>query len=513
MASRNRKGSKIATVHRSSRSIAVMSYREARNFLLKAESYCRIEVPAYFRFNKLLDSVDTILRGNKLRGYQHHSPRRYEDINHKLLYNKDGRYGWRPMEIIHPALYVSLVHKMTEQKEWKTIRDKFKEFGVLPKIKCLSLPVKSLAGRRDIEEQISQWWFEIEQNSIVMLLDYQYIIRTDITDCYADIYTHSIAWALHTKAIAKQNPNDEKYLGNVIDRHIQEMRNGQTNGIPQGSVLMDLVAELVLGYADVELAKRIEQNNITDYQILRYRDDYRIFVNNPAEGDTILKCLTETMTDLGLKLNPGKTDVSNEVIQSSIKEDKLEWTFGRQYDSNLQRHLLIIHNHSMKHPNSGSLVVAMQNYSHRLRTVRKYAYPLPSISIVTDIAYRNPRTYPVSATILSQLLSYLASDSEKQAIVEKIVGRFRIIPNTGHLEVWLQRISFRFSPSLQFEEGLCKLVDQSITKFWNNQWISNAKLRTAIDSNDIVDREILDRVNPIIPPEESELYVPASGVY
>lgn len=56
------------------------------------------------------------------------------------------------------------------------------------------------------------------------------------------------------------------------------------NGIPQGSVLMDFIVEMVLGYADAALICKIKNYNrkeerykIEDYQILRYRDDYRIF--------------------------------------------------------------------------------------------------------------------------------------------------------------------------------------------------------------------------------------------
>ena len=48
-------------------------------------------------------------------------------------------------------------------------------------------------------------------------------------------------------------------IGNAIDRRIQDMRGGQTNGIPQGSVLMDFVAEMVLGYIDFKLSEKIER--------------------------------------------------------------------------------------------------------------------------------------------------------------------------------------------------------------------------------------------------------------
>ena len=85
-------------------------------------------------------------------------------------------------------------------------------------------------------------------------MDYECLSHTDITDCYGAIYTHSTAWALHGKGFMKKPENRPRrnpaLLGNIVDDHLQDMSHGQTNGIPQGSVLMDFVAEMVLGYAD-----------------------------------------------------------------------------------------------------------------------------------------------------------------------------------------------------------------------------------------------------------------------
>jgi RNA-directed DNA polymerase len=145
---------------------------------------------------------------------------------------------------------------------------------------------------------------ELEQRSIEFALDYGYLIQTDITDCYGSIYTHSIAWAIHGKDVAKQEKQNKSLIGNIIDSDIQDISYGQTNGIPQGSVLMDFIAEILLGYADSELSGKIEDCAITDYHILRYRDDYRVFINNPQDGERIVKLLTKVMIDLGLKLNP-----------------------------------------------------------------------------------------------------------------------------------------------------------------------------------------------------------------
>ena len=501
---------------RKRRPIIELSGEEAHAFFIKQESYCTIDLPRYFQFDGLLQGVAEVLEGKKLSEFCHRKPqpRRHEGVNHQILNNKDGRYAWRPLDLIHPALYISLVKCMTEQSNWELICNRFHYFRRNSKIKCLSLPVKSLTKEKDKAEQVSQWWETVEQKSIELSLDYEFIIRTDIVDCYAAIYTHSIAWALHTKSKAKENRNKKNWIGNIIDNHIQDMRQGQTNGIPQGSVLMNFIAEMVLGYADTELTKKITLQKIEDYKILRYRDDYRIFVNNPRDGESILKCLTEVMIDLGLKLSPAKTKISSEVVCSSIKDEKLSWMFRKQCDKNLQKHLLIIHDHSMKHPHAGSLAGALDDYYRRLLESKKCDFPLPLIGILVDISYRNPRTYAISAVILGKLVDFLETPSDKQEIIKRIRRKFSQIPNTGHVQLWLQRISLPFDSDIDFDEPLCQLVHQVVgqeneqIQVWNNKWISSKDLQDAIDPNKIFDSKEFAKakVTPVVPIEEVELF-------
>src|SRR5690554_2819642 len=99
------------------------------------------------------------------------------------------------------------------------------------------------------------------------------------------------------------------------------MQHGQTNGIPQGSILMDFIAEIILAYADTRLSERL-QSRPKEYLILRYRDDYRIFANSPTDAEYIAQCLAETLVELGMRLNPNKTRASSDIITSSIKADK-----------------------------------------------------------------------------------------------------------------------------------------------------------------------------------------------
>ena len=489
------------------RSVIELSADEARAFFLKGESYFTTDLPSYFRFDGLLSETADVMGGKNHRGFQKTSPRPWEvsGVNHQILTNKDGRYAWRPLELIHPAMYVSLVNSV--MSDWDYICGLFRQFRGNSIVECLSLPVESLTKEKDKAEQVIQWWQEVEQKSIELSLDYEYMFQSDVSDCYTDIYTHSIAWALHTKEVAKNKRRDRSLIGNIIDGCLQDMRQGQTNGIPQGAVLMDFIAEIVLGYSDVQLSKRIG-SLAEGYRIIRYRDDYRIFVNSQQHGEYILKCLAEVMIDLGLKLNPLKTQMNDGVVRSSIKSDKLHWMFRKQGDQDLQKHLLIIHNHGIEHPNSGSLRVALRNYYKRLLKTKKCNSPWPLIAIVSDIAYRNPGTYPWAAAILSKLLSFLGTAHEQEDAVKRISGRFSKIPNTGHLDIWLQRISHSQNLGVHFAEPLCQLINPAGSKapIWNNEWVSSPKLLGAIDARKIVDAEILKELPPVISPGEVELF-------
>jgi RNA-directed DNA polymerase len=494
------------SLRKDEQSVLEMNSTQARAFLLKPESYCNIDFPPYLRFGRMLSAVSSAIGNASLRGMQKQKPRDFERVNYPLLSNKDGRHAWRPLQLIHPALYVSLVNQITAKERWKSIRVRFSEFQSLPNFKCLSIPVRSRSSRKDKAAQILHWWQGIEQGAIELALDYAYVLHADIADCYAAIYTHSIAWAMHGKAVAKEKRSDLSLIGNLIDAHIQDMRHGQTNGIPQGSVLMDLISEMVLGYADLELSNRLTKDGITDFLILRYRDDYRIFVNNPQIGEAVLKTLTEVMIDLGLKLNTAKTTGSQSVVSSSLKKDKLAWIRSKQSDRDLQRHLLVIHEHGVDYPNAGSLLIALTRLHVRLSKTKKIRNPVPLISIAVDIAYSSPKTFPVCAAIISKLLSVLKTRKDRVQLIEKIHRKLSQLPNTGHMEVWLQRISYPFKTGIPFKEPLCHLVEGNEVSLWNNDWILSKRLLAALDPESIVDRRKLKSMKPIVRPKEISIF-------
>lgn len=483
----------------------------AQDYFLKSESYCNIDLPVYYDFQKILDDVNNIYtrlssQNSKFADYTNSQVRDLDGVNHHIYANKNGDLSWRDFQIIHPLLYVHLLSIITAPQNWNKILSRFCSFQSNDNIQCLSIPRKSLTNESDKAEQISNWWRNIEQKSIELALEYDYLYDTDIADCYGSIYTHSIAWAIETKEVAKQNKRDKTLLGNQVDAIVQTMQQGQTNGIPQGSNLMDFIAEIVLGYIDERISSLIQIEGIEDYKIIRYRDDYRIFVNNPTEGTIILKIISESLLDLGMRLNSSKTRKSDDVISTAIKSDKLIWLSKNTRTENSQHKILLIREHSKEHPNSGTLKKELKIFYDNIDDHKVHSDSLLAIiSIVTNICYNNPSTYTVCFAIISKLLNVNPNDLDKNSIIKIIYKKFRKIPNTGFMQIWFRRIMKDSRSDIVFTEKLCTYLDtpQSI---WNNSWIDNPSMKKILDSTSIIDANKLNSLEPIIQSNEFSLF-------
>ena len=88
---------------------------------------------------------------------------------------------------------------------------------------------------------------------------------------------------------------------------------------------MDFLAELILAYADCILYNSLRRNKElkSNFKILRYRDDYKIFVHSKFDGELIIKELSKTLLKLNLKLNASKTNFYDNVICGASKKDKM----------------------------------------------------------------------------------------------------------------------------------------------------------------------------------------------
>lgn len=478
--------------------VTSMSSTKAKDFFLKSESYFSFDLPKYFDFNSIIQLSNSLITGkdfmDSIVKSREASPEKKENVDYLIIHNKDGKYAWRPFELIHPILYVKLVNDICKPKNWSEIKKRLKQLQSNPNIICCSMPGESKNKKNDKKETILRWWNEYEQKSISASIEYSLMANTDISNCYLSIYTHSISWALHTKMLSKVTKGDLSYIGNLIDKDITQMRYGQTNGIPQGSILMDFIAEIILGYCDELLTEKLDSLNISDYKILRYRDDYRIFCNNSLELELILKSLSEVLIELNLKLNTTKTYTTKDVVIKSIKDDKI----GRFINQNsfgkltLQKQLFLIDKFGKDYPNSGSLVVLLNDiFKNKIEkmTRRPNSYE-QVISIVIDIMYNNPRTYPICVAILSHIFKFL--DKQKTVkYIDLIVKKFKSLPNTVYLEIWLQRITISVDRNKQYSNGsICEKIYNQSLNIWNSDWLKDNIKRQFNENLIINEREI-----------------------
>lgn len=503
------------------KTILELSHTKARQYFLESQNYCNMQFPIYIDFKPVIAYVQNTVGNKELKDILKDSkrmPSDYENVNHKILVKKDAQYSYRPIQLINPYLYYLLVKAMTNKSSWKEIKDRFAELTV-PNIEVASIPkVKENSDKSHLSASVSSWWENVEQRSLELALSYRYMFFTDITNCYGTIYTHTIAWALMGKDKAKEKRDKQGLLGNIIDRYIQGMQYGQTNGIPQGSVLSDFIAEIILAYADKVLSEKLNAESISDYHIIRYRDDYRVFCNSKEDTERIAFFLQEVLAELNFQLNGKKTYLTEDLISESIKPDKKAYISGgpiyrkthkRIYStmSSLQQEALFIHQFSKKYPNSGTLIKLLTTFAQRLNNkIAICGYYLVLISMFTDIALSSPKTYKVVLVIISKLISRISSTEEREKIVNDIYMKFQRFPNIGEIQIWVQRIAYNLPHPIAYTEDICKIVNNEVgVNLWNIDWVDEA-YRNVFPQYKICTEWIRDSFTPIIDIDEISLF-------
>lgn len=504
--------------------VHTLEYLRARAYFMESDSYCNFELPPYFCFDEIILSARAILSNKNLKSVcksasKSDSPYNFEGVNYTLLSNKDGSFGWRQLQLIHPVLYVDLVNTITDKNYWKEVIELFKRREKTC-ISCISLPLISQSDESNKAISVTRWWDRIEQESLRLALDYRFMFKTDILNCYPSIYTHSLEWAFAKNGrigVKKDRAKGiiEHNLGTEIDNKIKNMNQQQTNGIPQGSALMDFIAEFVLGGTDIELDMRINlELTDKDFKILRYRDDYRIFSNDYKTGHTIMKILNEVLYSWNLKMNSSKTSESSDIITASVKSEKQEEIYLAPVKQSFQKEIMRIYILSKKYPNAGLIAKNLTDYYDNLNKYKKTIkvdYEVVS-AITTMVAFHSPRYIPQAAAILTKTIELSKNTLDRKIIIDKIVKKFRDVPNTAYIDLWLQRItdvkdieSYSFDGSTITKVAIDELDNGAL---WNSDWLKpeHKKVINTVKISQLAKQIELGEFSPVIERKEFQLY-------
>ena len=344
---------------------------------------------------------------------------------------------------------------------------------------------------------------------------------------------------------------------------------GRNIGIPQGSAIFDFVGEIVLGYSDLLLhealqakAKGYEEKGkpFPPYEIIRYRDDYRIFCSNKDALEDISYTLQQVLEQLNFRMNRQKTKISESIVTDAVKSDKLAYIYntpifnkkGVDFDS-FEKHLLYILMFSRQYPDSGSVRTMLSDIDKRIEEHLKSlegkikskeeiwenvdlgeeAEPIKAKGIFseqktylpkkyipggsiralsaacTQIALENVGCAHYALRVISRMIDSLKDMDEKRSIIDLVYHKLCSQPNSSYSQLWLQNMTYtqdKKHDTSPYTLRLCQLVaGKAVDQLWNNDWLK-AELTTNIPYDSIVDGKILKNVTPVITFRETRRY-------
>lgn len=171
------------------------------------------------------------------------------------------------------------------------------------------------------------------------------LYRFDISKCFDNIYTHTIAWAIYSKNFVKRNLNEVKgSFAGKIDKLMQALNYNETHGILIGSEFSRLFAEIILQKIDKNVYLALEEKEYTlgvDYRVFRYVDDYFLFYNDQKVRDIILEEYILSLKEFKMSINKSKihqytrpiiTELS--IVKKKIRDYVLNQFFLKEFNAN-----------------------------------------------------------------------------------------------------------------------------------------------------------------------------------
>ena len=386
---------------------------------------------------------------------------------------------------------------------------------------------------------------------------------TDITNCYGSVNPQTFDWAFNLKDTSFEIEGESKIAKN-IQRYLRAFQQGRNIGIPQGSAIFDFVGEIILGYSDLLLHKALMEKekeykergfSFPDYEIIRYRDDYRIFCSNKDALEDISYILQKVLDRLNFRMNSQKTKISESIVTDAVKSDKLAYIFntpifnkkGVDFDS-FEKHLLYILMFARQYPDSGSVKTMLSDIDKRIaewlhphdekketdnilwgdvdlsedgqlvkkdgKNVKEPHYiPGGSVramsAICIQIALENVGCVHYTLRIISRMVDSLKNMKEKQAIIDLVYNKLCNQPNSDYNQLWLQNMTYtqdKKNGTSPYSLRLCQLVaGKRIQSLWNNKWLK-PDFEKDFPYNSIINEETLNIVTPVIVFKETRIY-------
>lgn len=153
---------------------------------------------------------------------------------------------------------------------------------------------------------------------------FSHMMTLDVTGCFYHIYTHTIAWAVKGKEVAKDSI-DAITFEKAFDQLMQHTNYNETNGIIVGPEISRIFAEIILQAIDIAIIRQLKEKGYSlgrDYEIRRYVDDSYIYSNSREVLDDICAAYKEQLAYYKLDINEKKRDYFERPFTSGVSDAK-----------------------------------------------------------------------------------------------------------------------------------------------------------------------------------------------
>jgi len=344
------------------------------------KSYFPIELPPPFN-TKSFGSALTITTTNIL-GFANTRPHYSIPTSHNLVRAGGLR---RNLSIPNPKHFYKLANHLVNN--WNNILP----YANVSKY-SLTKPVLS-TGDRAISPEFSL--NERSKKVAHLRSTAKYILQTDISRFFPSIYSHCIPWAIYGKATAKALHASNQLKGtwqDSFDVYSRGINNNQTVGIPIGTDTSRVIAEVVLGNIDKQLAKKFKK-----LKGIRFIDDYEFALESIADAENVLSYLQYLLNEYDLALNPNKTrilklpDLLEPLWTSKLRTFSFRHTNEIAQMNDLTSYFDLVFNSLKNNPDEGMLKYAIARL--RSECINRNNWPTYE-SLLMNCAVNEPACLP-----------------------------------------------------------------------------------------------------------------------
>lgn len=260
----------------------------------------------------------------------------------------------RKLSLVHPFTQLDCVNHYEKYDEYMLNLCSHSPFSIRyisKKAKCIFPPDDDSDGdNEDVPEEAAGQVIELDNNSIEkryrsyfsykkydlaykffesgdnlrLEQKFSHMMTLDITGCFYHIYTHTIAWAVKGKEVAKDNINVDTFEKN-FDQLMQHTNYNETNGIVVGPEISRIFAEIILQAVDLAILRQLKEKGHSlgrEYEIRRYVDDSYVYANSRKVLDDICAAYKEQLAFYKLDINEKKREYFERPFTSGVSDAK-----------------------------------------------------------------------------------------------------------------------------------------------------------------------------------------------